>query len=217
MEHHFSLDQFFSLCYIYNHKQSIMAHVPTSNDTNPRSKKKHTLSMKNLYTNIKKQKQLQRVVVVVVVALIGIHFIASSHAASPYVSVEAESGTLSGNASVQSDATASGGSDVLFGGSSTSSTNYFTSYYKQWSNGPDPSGSPDYYPIGVWYGNSDSENGGVPDPTGYLALGINTTMKDYSNDGSKYASEGWNTWQGPPGSGSFQLSAPYCHVHIRRG
>lgn len=53
--------------------------------------------------------------VIVVGAGLGIHYIVSSHAQSPYASVEAESGSLTGSATIFDDSTASGGEAVQFG------------------------------------------------------------------------------------------------------
>jgi len=41
-----------------------------------------------------------------------------------------------------------------------------SAYYKQWPNGPSPSGDPSYFPLGVWYQDSSTAEG-------YKALGIN--------------------------------------------
>jgi hypothetical protein len=53
---------------------------------------------------------------------IGSYLILGSHAATPYASINADSGSLSGGATVQTDATASDGKSVVFGSASTSTT-----------------------------------------------------------------------------------------------
>jgi hypothetical protein len=55
------------------------------------------------------------ILVVLVVAIAGVHLLVSSHAQSPYVAMSAASGTLAGGASLQSDITASNGNAVHFG------------------------------------------------------------------------------------------------------
>jgi hypothetical protein len=71
---------------------------------------------------LKKRLNFRAVLVVAVIAVIGAYFLLSSHAATPYASNEAESGTLSGAATEGSDSNASGGKYVQFG--STQSTGY---------------------------------------------------------------------------------------------
>lgn len=66
------------------------------------------------------------VIVILAVVLIGIHIASKSHAASPYTSVEAESGVLTGSASKFSDPSANGGSAVQFGSSTSSSSGVVT-------------------------------------------------------------------------------------------
>ena len=41
-------------------------------------------------------------------------------------------------------------------GDPRSDDRFFTAYYTRWSAGPDPSGNPRYFPIGVWEPNDDS-------------------------------------------------------------
>jgi hypothetical protein len=48
------------------------------------------------------------------IAIVGVYLLVTSHAQSPSTSVEAESGTLSGGATQQTNSSASGGSDVQF-------------------------------------------------------------------------------------------------------
>lgn len=73
----------------------------------------------------KSARWLSAVLVVVIVAGIGTYLLLSSHAASPYVSVTANSGTPTGAATVvQSCSGATDTSCVMFGSSSTSSSLY---------------------------------------------------------------------------------------------
>lgn len=58
-------------------------------------------------------------IIILVIAIVGIKILPNSHAESPYASVEAESGTLSGSASTNFDVNASGGSFVQFNQSET--------------------------------------------------------------------------------------------------
>jgi hypothetical protein len=60
-------------------------------------------------------RQLSLLGISIAVIIIGVHFITSSHAATPYAMSEAESGTLGGSATTQSDSLASGSSYVQFG------------------------------------------------------------------------------------------------------
>jgi hypothetical protein len=58
---------------------------------------------------------------VVIVAAVGVNLLATSHAASPYASVEANSGILAGGATQQTDSSTADGSYVQFGTPPTSS------------------------------------------------------------------------------------------------
>lgn len=62
------------------------------------------------------------IVIVAAVASIGIYTLANTHAASPYNSTEAESGTLTSPAVLQADTQASGGEAVMFGSTTTSTS-----------------------------------------------------------------------------------------------
>jgi hypothetical protein len=53
--------------------------------------------------------------VVVIVALVGVHLVISSRAASPYATANASGGSLSANAILNTDATATDGKSVIFG------------------------------------------------------------------------------------------------------
>jgi len=67
-------------------------------------------------------KQLSFVVFVAAFLVIGSLLALTSHAATPAISAEAESGTLAGGASTVTDPSASGGEGVVFGGSSPTSS-----------------------------------------------------------------------------------------------
>jgi beta-glucanase (GH16 family) len=60
--------------------------------------------------------------IVISMAIVGVYSLLFSHAATAYASIEAESGTLNGGASLQSLAAASNGSYVMFGTSNTAIT-----------------------------------------------------------------------------------------------
>jgi hypothetical protein len=60
--------------------------------------------------------------VVLVFVGLGTILLVSSHAATPYASINADSGSLSGGATVQTDATASNGKSVVFGSPPTTSS-----------------------------------------------------------------------------------------------
>jgi hypothetical protein len=78
--------------------------------------------------SLSKQK-ITSLLVLLIVAGIGTYALVSSHASTPYASNEAESGTLSGVATEESDVNASGGKYVQFGGaSSTGYTGSCTKY-----------------------------------------------------------------------------------------
>jgi len=78
----------------------------------------------------KQPKQTQRitaVVVVLLIASIGTILLIGSHAASPYASVTADQGTLTGGAASQSCSGSSDGSCVVFGGGGGSGPTYYLS------------------------------------------------------------------------------------------
>jgi hypothetical protein len=110
-----------------------------------------------LYAKFKHTEFYKRVPALIIVLLFGItgvYIFATSHAATPYVTVEAESGTLSGNATINTDSSASGGESVVFGGGTGAST---------------PGSLTSFFPIGVYV-----------QPTSNFALwksrGINTLV-----------------------------------------
>lgn len=61
------------------------------------------------------------VIVIAAFAAVGINLLRSSHAASPYVSTEAEAGTLTSPATITDDSAASGGEAVQFGATPSTS------------------------------------------------------------------------------------------------
>ncbi len=76
--------------------------------------------MKKLATKLKKKsnkniKTASQIAIVIIIAIIGVHFLIGSHAASPFVSVNADTGKLNGGASITNDATARDGHGVQFG------------------------------------------------------------------------------------------------------
>lgn len=85
----------------------------------------HTLNKRSKYDELPAywrkhfRRELLRPLVFLLIAGMGIYFLASSHAASYVGSQEAENGTVAGGASVVSDSSASGGKAVKFGSAST--------------------------------------------------------------------------------------------------
>jgi hypothetical protein len=65
--------------------------------------------------------KLSPAIIVVVVVALGVYYLISSHAATPYASNEAESGSLTGSASLVSDSAASNSQAVQFGSTTTTS------------------------------------------------------------------------------------------------
>jgi hypothetical protein len=103
--------------------------------------------------------QIRIIVFVLVVAGIGTYLILSSHAATPYASINADSGTLAGSASIQTDSNAYDGKYVQFGTTSNSNTE------AQVPNTPDVPSSEN--PSGGWtleygdaFGSPSLEQGG---------------------------------------------------------
>jgi hypothetical protein len=99
--------------------------------------------------------------VFVVTGSLGAYLTFSSHAATLFTSAEAESGTLTGNASLISDANASGGSAIKFGSTSGPQNGLLTS-------------DPNFFPIAVWCQTPES-NGAR-----YKAIGVNTFVCLYN-------------------------------------
>jgi hypothetical protein len=73
----------------------------------------HTKNFKHVY-DVFYEKYALPALVVVLIGIIGVNFLLMSHAATPALSVEPETGTLSGNAALVTDAAASGTRAVQF-------------------------------------------------------------------------------------------------------
>lgn len=71
---------------------------------------------RKFYRAARENQRITSIIVVLVTAAVGVHFLFGAHAASPSAAIEAESGTVSCPAQVESDSNASGGSYVQFGG-----------------------------------------------------------------------------------------------------
>jgi hypothetical protein len=67
-------------------------------------------------------KKLIAVLIVIIIAVIGTYLITSSHASTPYVSINADEGSLANGATVGNDNLASDGKYVKFGSTSTTGT-----------------------------------------------------------------------------------------------
>jgi hypothetical protein len=78
----------------------------------------------------------------------------------------------------------------------------FSNVYQQWKNGPDPSGSNAYLPIGVWEQSGNRQENGQDNALNYRALGINVDVNGYE------PADGWPTWQ-LGASGPYGLDPPY--------
>lgn len=89
-----------------------------------RTHKKNVSLVNKLKSKLSKLEiqKFSAVIIIAAVAIIGIKLIASSHAQSPYASVVASSGTLSGAASIVTDPSASTGQKVQFGSSTPTSS-----------------------------------------------------------------------------------------------
>ena len=74
------------------------------------------------FDHSKRFQQVSVLLVVVIVAGIGTYLLLSSHAATPYTSITADKGTLSGGATSKTCSGASNGSCVVFGGTSNTTT-----------------------------------------------------------------------------------------------
>jgi hypothetical protein len=70
---------------------------------------------KSLSNRIKKPQQFTAVLIVLIVAIVGTYLLIGSHAATPYSSVTADSGTLAAGAAKQTCSGSSDGSCVVFG------------------------------------------------------------------------------------------------------
>jgi hypothetical protein len=88
-------------------------------------------------------------------------------------------------------------------------TGSMAAYWEQFSNGPDPTGNPNYVMIGVWDQAPDRQEGGVDNAISYKALGINTDVNAYENAAGTFAKDSWPETGGMGGTGSDGLAAPY--------
>jgi hypothetical protein len=71
--------------------------------------------MQDTKTTTTLKRRIEKLATVAVIMWCGIYLLLVSHAATPYASVEVESGKLTGTASEQSTSTASSGNDITFG------------------------------------------------------------------------------------------------------
>jgi len=76
------------------------------------------MTVQFLSTKSQRTKQLRLSLVILIVAVVGTISLVTSHAATPVISVTADSGTLAGGASIITDSTASDGKAVEFGSGS---------------------------------------------------------------------------------------------------
>jgi hypothetical protein len=84
-----------------------------------------------------------------------------------------------------------------------------TNVYTAWSNGPDPSGSPGYFPIGVWEQDAARQEGGRDNALNYEALGINVDVAGYESRPGTMAEDNWTAWGSIRGTGSNGLAPAY--------
>lgn len=82
-------------------------------------------------------------------------------------------------------------------------------FWTQFSNGPDPTGNPNYVMVGVWDQAPDRQNGGVDNAITYKGLGINTDVNAYENTPGTFAADGWEETGGIAGTGPDGLASPY--------
>jgi len=138
---------------------------------------------------------------IIIAATVGVAVLGASymvfftHALSPFTTAEPESANLVG-ATVGTDATASGGKYIQFGSAATggggggtgggTTAGSFADYYKKWSNGPNPSGDPGYFPIGVWIQAPGRTNGGVANGTNYQNIGVNLDLGLWDDNSADY-------------------------------
>ncbi|HUD06612.1 MAG TPA: family 16 glycosylhydrolase [Candidatus Saccharimonadales bacterium] len=69
-----------------------------------------------VFKNIRNPRAILVIAFIIIFAGVGYHLLSGTHASSPWVASEAESGVVTQPAEVQNDSTASGGQDVVFGG-----------------------------------------------------------------------------------------------------
>lgn len=80
------------------------------------------MSKKHVFSNSKSLQQITALIVILIVASIGTYLLTNSHAATPYASVTADSGTVTGNATKQACSGATDGNCVAFPASSGGGT-----------------------------------------------------------------------------------------------
>jgi hypothetical protein len=92
----------------------------------------------NIFSKSNKLPKIVSLVVILIVAILGTYLLTASHAATPYSSVTADSGTLTGTATKQTCSDSTDGSCVAFGsgGGGTGSLGYLLPPTKQSNNSP---------------------------------------------------------------------------------
>jgi len=145
--------------------------------------------------------------VIGVAVLIAGYTILFTNALSAFTTAEPESANLVG-ATVGTDATASGGKYLQFGsaqptdpGTPPASGAYITDYYKKWSNGPNPTGDPAYFPISVWLQDASRTRNGIPNGTNYQKIGVNLGVGIWDDEWYSLRYQGVidTKWQAFPG------------------
>lgn len=68
--------------------------------------------------------------------------------------------------------------------------------WRQWANGPNPTGDPRIWPIGVWEQNPGNSEAGRSNAANYRGLGVTTDINSYGDTAAAQAA-GWQTWQYP--------------------
>jgi hypothetical protein len=151
--------------------------------------------------------------------VLGIAVILVTLAAGAAALFEPEKGTLTGGAKVVTVAGASGGKAVQFNPNPTPpptptptptpppapSGPYLSDAFKAWSAGPNPTGDPAFYPIGVWLQNPDRTEGGTYNAANYKNIGINLDVGISSWPGCAWCageesvleSTDWRAWLDP--------------------
>ncbi|HUS26096.1 MAG TPA: hypothetical protein VMY99_01990 [Nevskiaceae bacterium] len=159
--------------------------------------------------NTSRTNKVIAIVVVIAVATAGLTLLVT-RALGPFASLELESSTPTAKATVGTDTNASGGKYLQFGSGATSgggggdttpppaAGSYWTDYYKTWSNGPDPTGDPKYFPIGVWMQDPSRIFNGKPNGTNYQNIGINLDVGIWEDDFSNLRYDGLTQtgWKG---------------------
>jgi hypothetical protein len=93
---------------------------------------------------------------------------------------------------------------------------FLSDVYKNWSNGPDPTGDPSYFPTGVWLQSASRQEGGVDNAINYQNLGIQMEIGDWngvpSADYTAIVNDHWTAVPGPGGGGTFGLDSPFVDM-----